>query len=229
MPALGINNRFPLQTSYYESVNIPDLYFIGTLMQERDFRQKHSAFIQGFRYNIDFLFKYLTKSNYPYHVIANDIRALADFIMRRINHSSGLWHQTGYLADIIVYRARENQFNYYCEIPQDFAHSWSLIQNNHYLVITLEYGQKRIRQYRNVFAIERIHKEDYANARMSISIHPIIRHYYHQKLVSEHHIIEDLDNIWDESVHIQPLIDYLINQLAPIRMEQAIQHTESHL
>lgn len=40
-PELTINNRFPAQTSEWESTNIEDLYFAGTIMQVRDFKKVH--------------------------------------------------------------------------------------------------------------------------------------------------------------------------------------------
>ena len=51
-PKLNDNDRLPAQTSQWESINVPDLYFAGTLMQERDLKRAASGFIHGFRYNV---------------------------------------------------------------------------------------------------------------------------------------------------------------------------------
>jgi len=51
-PQLTINNRYPAQTSEWESVNVEGLYFAGASMAVRDYRKTTSAFIHGFRYNI---------------------------------------------------------------------------------------------------------------------------------------------------------------------------------
>ena len=52
LPELVIDDRFPAQTPEWESVNVPDLYFAGTLMQVRDFKRSTGGFIHGFRYGI---------------------------------------------------------------------------------------------------------------------------------------------------------------------------------
>ncbi len=52
-PGLVINDRFPPeQTSSFESVDVPDLFFAGTLMQQRDFKKSTNGFIHGFRYAV---------------------------------------------------------------------------------------------------------------------------------------------------------------------------------
>ena len=63
-PKLVINNRFPKQTSEWESTNVEDLYFAGVLTHMRDYKKKQSGFIHGFRYNIKALHQIL---EYKYH------------------------------------------------------------------------------------------------------------------------------------------------------------------
>jgi thioredoxin reductase len=55
-PELTIRDRFPAQTSEWESTNIPDLYFAGTLMQVRDYKKSTCGFIHGFRYGVRALY-----------------------------------------------------------------------------------------------------------------------------------------------------------------------------
>jgi len=55
-PELTLKDRFPRQTGEWESTNVPHLYFGGTLMQARDYKQTTSAFIHGFRYNMRCLY-----------------------------------------------------------------------------------------------------------------------------------------------------------------------------
>ena len=52
-PAGVCHGKLPALTSEWESVNVKDLYFIGTLMQSRDFKKTMSGFIHGFRHNIE--------------------------------------------------------------------------------------------------------------------------------------------------------------------------------
>src|SRR5262249_36808475 len=58
-PELAMNDRFPAVTSAWESTNIKDLYFIGTIMQVRDFHKTSSNVFHGFRYNVEFLGRFL--------------------------------------------------------------------------------------------------------------------------------------------------------------------------
>ena len=48
-PQLVHDDRFPNQTSEFESVIVPGLYFAGTLMQVRDWKKSTCGFIHGFR------------------------------------------------------------------------------------------------------------------------------------------------------------------------------------
>lgn len=78
----------------------------------------------------------------------------------------------------------------------------------HWYVVTLEFGQEIIDQNADVFAINRIHKDDHEKARNSTGIHPIIRGYNKGELRSEQHLIEDFASEWKEEVHIVPLENY---------------------
>lgn len=62
-PELVHDGRFPALTSRWESPNVPDLFFVGTLMQARDYRRTFSAFIHGFRYNVE-AFVHLLRERY---------------------------------------------------------------------------------------------------------------------------------------------------------------------
>ncbi|MEB3215382.1 MAG: NAD(P)-binding domain-containing protein [Nostocales cyanobacterium 94392] len=216
-PKLTINNRFPEQTSEWESTNIKDLYFVGVLMHMRDFKKKQSGFIHGFRYNIRVLHKVFEHkyhhNSLPNQTISLTPEKIVNTIIERINISSALWQQTGFLCDVIVI-SDENQYaQYYQELPIDYVNDSELGHNNHYYTITLEFGLDILKANKNPFAIERVHKENIESASESAFIHPIIRRFSKGKLVAEHHIIEDLASEWLENVHIQPLLKFFDLQL----------------
>lgn len=216
-PKLTINNRFPEQTSEWESTNIKDLYFAGVLMHMRDFKKKQSGFIHGFRHNIYALHhileqKYQNK-DLPSQTIDLSSEKIVDAIIKRVNVSAGLWQQTGFLCDVIVI-SNENQYaQHYQEFPTDYVHDSELGKNNHYYTVTLEFGLDIFKANKNPFAIERVHKEDIEAASESAFIHPIIRRFSQGKLVAEHHVIEDLASEWLEDIHIQPLLEFFDSQL----------------
>ncbi len=229
-PQLTINNRYPNQTSEWESTNIKDLYFVGILTHMRDYKKKQSGFIHGFRYNIRALHQILDYKYYNQQLPCQRIDCTAEILMQtiiqRVNKSSGLWQQTGYLCDLIVVSKDDNKARYYRDIPTDYVHDSNLGQQKHYYTVTLEFGLDIIFASPDPFAVERIHKDDVERASLSSGIHPIIRHFCGSKLIAEHHVIEDIDSEWLEDVHTNPLLKFLSHQLSSesetIRLEASL-------
>ena len=216
-PELTINNRYPNQTSEWESTNIKDLYFVGVLTHMRDYKKKQSGFIHGFRYNIRALYQML---DYKYHnqqlpcqIIDCTAENLMQTIIQRVNKSSALWQQTGYLCDLAVISEDDKKVRYYKEIPTDYVHDSYLGKQENYYTITLEFGLDIIFASPDPFAVERIHKDDIERANLSPNLHPIIRRFCGNKLIAEHHVIEDIDSEWVEDVHTNPLLKFLHHQL----------------
>ena len=216
-PLLTIHDRFPAQTSEWESVNVSGLYFAGVLMHMRDFKKKQSGFIHGFRHNIQALHHILEhkyhQTPFPSCSMPATPKALTTSILDRVNRSAGLWQQTGFLCDLIVVDSSKQIATYYNDLPRDYIHSSTLGQADHYYIVTLEFGDD-VAQISDPFSINRVHKEDADHADDSAFIHPIVRHYHQNRLVAEHHIIEDLEAEWCEPVHIKPLIAFIESQVS---------------
>ncbi|BAZ29794.1 FAD-dependent pyridine nucleotide-disulfide oxidoreductase [Cylindrospermum sp. NIES-4074] len=216
-PSLAIDDRFPAQTSEWESTNIKDLYFVGTLMHMRDYKKKQSGFIHGFRYNIKALHNILEKKYHdqelPNHALTLTPQNFVDTIIKRVNRSSGLWQQTGFLCDLIIVSSEDRFAQYYQDLPIDYVHESDLGKHNLYYTVTLEFGTDASNSNPDPFAIERVHKDDIHKASDSTFIHPIIRGFRKGKLVAEHHVIEDIASEWKEDVHIQPLLAFFKLQL----------------
>ncbi|MEM9458590.1 MAG: NAD(P)-binding domain-containing protein [Myxococcota bacterium] len=215
-PSLVIDERFPAQTSAWEAVGVPGLYFAGAVMQMRDYQQKQSAFIHGFRYNVRALFRHLERRYqgvpWPARVIEPEPQTLADAILARANRSSGLWQQTGALCDLLT--VGSDGVRYHEDVATDYAHETLARGHGHYYVITLEFGLELIAAAPDPLAIERIHKDDVERADQSTGIHPIVRRYCEGTLVAEHHVIEDVLSEWKEPVHVEPLRAWLEAMLA---------------
>jgi thioredoxin reductase len=213
-PALTINNRFPEQTSEWESINIKDLYFAGTLMQARDFKKTMSGFIHGFRYNIRALSYIFEQKDTGEEWPAQDVRATAEDITKniidRINTSSGMYLQPGFLCDLLVVSDTAEQARYYCDIPVDYVRESDFAKNSHYYTISLEYGD--FKSFPDPFYIER--DPDPAQAHLTAYLHPIIRRYAGSSLVHVHHIPEDLENVYLGEKFSQPLTEFFDQALA---------------
>lgn len=220
-PAMTINNRFPAQTSEWESVNVPGLYFAGTLMQMRDFKKGTSGFIHGFRYSVRSLFRMLEKKHYGIDLPAREVEPTAEGLMwatlERLNRSSALWQQYGVLHDVLVV-PEEGPARYYEELPLEYVHETSLSANDHYYTITLEFGKIE----GDPFAINRAPMVDKAD--QSIFLHPVIRRWNGPLLVCEHHLLEDLEGEWKKlDAHLLPLRGFYEAQL----LETAAVHAGS--
>ncbi|MDJ0774170.1 MAG: NAD(P)-binding domain-containing protein [Mastigocoleus sp. MO_167.B18] len=219
-PKLVINNRFPSQTSEWESSNVSDLYFVGILSHMRDYKKKQSGFIHGFRYNVRVLHHILEHKYYgrdlPCHFIDATPENLTQVIIQRVNQSSGLWQQTGFLCDCIIISENGKTAQYFTDYPADYIHDSDIGQHEHYYTVTLEFGLDIIFASSDLFSVERIHKDDADRAALSSFIHPIIRRFRKNELITEHHIIEDVASEWLEEVHIKPLIDFLSRDLGKI-------------
>lgn len=211
-PATAIDDRFPAQTSAWESVNVPGLYFAGTLMQMRDFKKKQSGFIHGFRYNIKMLHS-LLELKYegqplPRRCISADPESITDAIIKRVNLTSALWQQTGYMCDLVVVHNDEKTAEYYEDLTLDYVAD-HFSQEDRYYTITLEFGQERIDAAHDVFQVARPHKNDVSHADQSTGIHPIVRRYRCGDLLHVHHVIEDFASEWQEDVHSRPLAAFM--------------------
>jgi thioredoxin reductase len=215
-PALTINNRFPDQTSAWESTNIKDLYFIGTLMQARDFKKTMSGFIHGFRYNIralSYIFEQKDMGEaWPAQAVRATAEAITNSIIDRINTSSAMYLQPGFFCDLLVISDTAEQARYYCDIPADYVLESDFAKNNHYYTISLEYGD--FKPFPDPFYIERDPAPDQAH--LTAYLHPIIRRYASSSLVYEHHIQEDLENVYVGEKYTRPLAEFFDRTLADV-------------
>ncbi len=198
-PELIYNGKLPAMTEEWEAVNVPDLYFAGTLMQARDFQKTMSNVIHGFRFNIGFLSRLLDHKYedqpLPYREISRKAEDIADQILKRVSASAALFLQPGFLCDLLVDAAPEKDLCYYENMPVDYAHASLSNQESGYYIIILDYGEVR----GNPFNV--IRDPDPAMASRDVYLHPVIRLYQRGQLLAEHHIPENLENNWLPDQH----------------------------
>jgi hypothetical protein len=202
--------KFPAQSPSWESTNVPDLYFAGTIMQYRDYKKFMSGFIHGFRYNVRTLCRLLAEKYmdmpYPTMRIEGGTQTLIETIAQRINRSSGLWQQPGFLCDVFVEGSDGESFEHRQELPIDLIHErWSSSGLN-YMTVSLEFGQ---RKFDNPFNVPRIARDNVGSARESNFLHPVVRYFRMGELMADHHVIEDLAGEWREPEHLLPLREFL--------------------
>ena len=213
---LTLEDRFPAMTSWWESTNVPHLYFAGALMQPRDWKKAATAFIHGFRYNVRTLHHVIEQREHgrpwPYRVVPANPEALTSAMLDRVNTSSALWQQFGYLCDLVVVPEGGGPARYYEEVPHDMVEDFDWGGAGHYYKLTLEYGDDP--PGADPFAVPRMERHDVTKAAESTGLHPIVRRFNDGKLVYEHHVIEDFITLWDGPEHIDPLTELFRDQLS---------------
>ncbi|MFI5957596.1 NAD(P)-binding domain-containing protein [Cryptosporangium sp. NPDC051539] len=211
-PELAVDDRFPAQTAAFESVNVPGLYFAGTLTQQRDFTKSTNGFIHGFRYGVRALHHILHSrhGNRPWPAERLDAtpEAITDAVITRINRTSALWQQFAVLADVVTITGQTAW--YHEEVPVAYFQDGGLGSPPVAFVVTLEYGPDHDTVDPFDISVPRIAENDPMAAHGASYLHPVIRAYRDGRIVAEHHLAENLENHWNlPTVHQQPLAVFL--------------------
>ncbi|HUQ57660.1 NAD(P)-binding domain-containing protein [Lentzea sp.] len=217
-PRLTIKSRFPDQTAAWESVNVPDLFFAGTITQARDFKKSTSGFIHGFRYGVQALHRIVEQR---YHGVDWPSRPVAagdvtEAVIERVNRTSALWQLFAFMADAVLI-GPDGSVRYVEEVP--VAHLHEAVARGDfgdvesYLTVTLEYGADHDQVNPFDITARRTSQQD-TSGLDGRYLHPVVRHFRAGDLRGEHHITENLENEWDsEQVHKAPLRAFLGSRL----------------
>ncbi|GAB3837009.1 NAD(P)-binding domain-containing protein [Micromonospora andamanensis] len=215
-PELAIRDRFPAQTPQWESVNVSDLYFAGTISQERDFKRSTSGFIHGFRYGVRALHKILERRYYdnpwPSEKLDATAESIADAIVARVNRTSALWQQFGFLGDVVTVAGPD--VRYHDEVPVEYFAQTGLRTADHdyrhAFVVTLEYGPEHDQVDPFDVTVSRVAQNVVGQAHAAAYLHPVVRYHRAGQVVATHHLAENLENQWDRpDVHVAPLTAFL--------------------
>ncbi|TVZ40936.1 pyridine nucleotide-disulfide oxidoreductase [Alteromonadaceae bacterium 2753L.S.0a.02] len=228
-PQLAINDRFPEMTSAWESVNVPDLFFAGTIMQQRDFKKSTSGFVHGFRYAVRSLFNLLVNRyqniDLPASGLALSSEGIAEKIVARVNETSALWQLFEFMCDCIVVSDKQGLFIE--ELPVDYCHEFFGNNQSDYFNITLEYGPDHDKVDPFNIEVERVKQNDHENAFNAQYLHPVVRFYRRGMFVSEHHMAENLENKWDgRESHLLPLQRFIHTCLVLNELKDDTKETE---
>lgn len=216
-PELVIHDRLPAQTCEWESTNIGNLYFAGTLMQVRDYKKSTGGFIHGFRYDVRALQRMFENKYHgvywPHKKLRDEPRVLMEAVIARVNRSSGLWQRFGFLCDLIVVK-QDGAAEYLEELPVDYVHQSDWGGAKSYFTITLEYGEGHDQVDPFDVTVGRVSQSDTKHSQEARYLHPVVRHYSGRMLAAEHHVTENLENDWTGPVHRQPLQDFFTRELS---------------
>ncbi len=227
-PTMAHRDKFPELTCEWESTNVANLYFAGVLSHSRDFKKTTSGFIHGYRYNCDALVQILNKKNNgedfsAINVPDIDAKKITDLVVEKINRSSALWQQFGFLGDILIINKETKAAKYLNALPVDYVHEFLCKEEEDYLIFTLEYGTRPFNPFSS--DVERINRFDSDNANDSDFLHPVIRRFSKGTLIAEKHLIEDLAGEFMRREHVEPLFEFLNVQLYDILPQVEVEST----
>jgi thioredoxin reductase len=189
------NRKYPAITPRYESVNNPNLFFIGALMHSRDYKKSSGGFIHGFRYLIEYFFHIHYDGKLKITKFRKDkLNTLVSHILYRINYSSALYQMFGQVVDAFILNTKQEDITYIENVSYSFLESKTANDNLIYFTIGLEYSNEppetdTIKLLRRESGIGKESK--------SRLIHPVLRVYkdmpsYTRGLLDEIHFDEDL-------------------------------------
>ena len=112
LPELGAKtfgqSRLPAQTSFWESISVPGIYFAGTINQGAKGIMKHgipsnSGAVQGYRYNARVLARELARKYFGIDPPKPSLPAddVISFLLAEARYGPELWHQRSYLARVV--------------------------------------------------------------------------------------------------------------------------------
>jgi hypothetical protein len=207
------DNKYPAITPRYESVNNPNLFFIGSLMHSLDYKKSSGGFIHGFRYLIEYFFHIHYDGKLKISKFHKDkLNTLVSHILYRINYSSALYQMYGQVIDAFIINTKQKEITYIENVTYPFLISDVPNENLLYFTIAIEYSKEPPEtDTTKVFGkISGIGTES-----KSRNIHPVLRVHkdmfnYTRGLVDEIHFDEDLfANYTDVSRYKDKLIRVL--------------------
>lgn len=106
-PEMRADGKLPMMTHEWESLNVPGLFFAGTLMAMRDDKKTMSSFIHGFRHNIEALDQIFARRFRGgdwrrKQTVAREGAAISKALIERLSVGADIFLQPGFLCDLLV-------------------------------------------------------------------------------------------------------------------------------
>lgn len=203
---LVIVDKFPILTPNFESTICPNLFFIGASTQYHDYKKGTSAFIHGFRYNCEYLHKYITSSIEVINIVT--CPEFVSFAFKQLNTSSALFHRFDQFCDLVGVSCKG--FHYIKEIPIRSVEQFIQPEWDKFFIIKLGYNGELLDTFRQNI---HIHPRDGEKCKF---IHPIIQY----NSFTFHLPEEQLNEYIYVDRHIQPFNLYLGFILGELNLDE---------
>jgi thioredoxin reductase len=106
-------SRLPSMTNYWESAQVPGIYFAGTIGQGSAGMKKYglpsnSGAVHGARYNARIMVEHLARRHFGYEPERPQLPAdrLVEYLLEEATHAPELWNQKSYLARAVSFSAQ---------------------------------------------------------------------------------------------------------------------------
>jgi hypothetical protein len=119
--------------------------------------------------------------------------------------------QPAFFCDAIV--AEDGVFRFYEDMPTDYVREGEIGRSPWWYTLSLEYGDFHTPP--DPFNVER--DPDPAQAHTTAYLHPILRRYQGNRLAAEHHIPEDLENVYSAAKYESLIEDLFRRELAALQ------------
>ncbi|EKB8061799.1 NAD(P)-binding domain-containing protein [Salmonella enterica] len=231
-PECDEKGKYCLLTSSWESINTPNLYFIGAPTRIND-PDAASGFVHGFRCNIQALATIIEEVHYNKKLLpifsytfsvndsSDDLNLLSDHVINMVSTSMPLFELYGYFSSIITFE-QNSDGNTLIQIWPPFPRKYNNERwGNHknYIEVIFEYGFSK---YGNgdipthYFTLP----ADHFAPSMSAYIHPVFHVYRNCIEVEQFHMQEsligrwDLDDYVDEETNLEQYKNVVFNAIA---------------
>jgi hypothetical protein len=197
VPRTWDRSKYPELTTSWESVNVPNLFFVGGAMIGADrLKKSASGVIHGYRYNIRTLANLIDERYEDVPLPAQvfdpvDWNVLVDWIYQRFSTTAALNEQWGFIADAIVVPTDLSRATILSELPLNLLRERSFGQD-HVFLMTLEFGFHKHEEPPLSFS----GPSDPTRPDLAVFIHPVIRH-VHKGEEREFHFGDSLLGRWD--------------------------------
>ena len=181
------DGKYPMISPYFEAVNNPNLYFIGSLGHSLDYKKGSGGFIHGFRYLIQFFYRFHYTKQFLQLAFRSDTKELLiQHILERINTASSLYQMYGQLADFFYIQG--DTIHYIQDIVADYANSPDHSYDRYSFLLMLEYGKDILTDIYE-FGEKR---SGVGTECKSTLLHPVLRIFDKSQLIDIVHFDEDL-------------------------------------
>jgi thioredoxin reductase len=197
VPDTWYRGKYPNLTSTWESVNVPNLYYIGGAMQGADKKTASSSgFIHGYRYNIRTLCHLLDEKyegiQYPHQVLDPlEWNSFIEWMYKRFSNTAALNELWGFMSDALVVSKDLRSGAIYQELPIDNVRA-RFRDDEHVFILTLEFGFDKHTEAPLTFR----GPSDPTQPELAVFLHPVIR-YRHGGKEDEFHMGDSLLGRWD--------------------------------